>query len=160
MMDGRWLYSCCFVGCCHLDMFNAAYSILVWLMPSFFSIHLVSVHVVHPYSSIDTTAAWKKLCFILLVRSGFHMADSLLIAVHAFASCVLMSFLVNKVGDLVHLFQKTPFSVEMLLLWLKHMYSVLSALIWRPMPPATHSRLWSRYLAWAGEFAWRVMSSA
>ena len=30
----------------------------------FFSSRLVSVQVVHPYSSIDTTAAWKKLRFI------------------------------------------------------------------------------------------------
>ena len=37
-------------------------------MPSsFFSNRLVSVQVVHPYSSIDTTAAWKKLRFILSV---------------------------------------------------------------------------------------------
>ena len=37
---------------------------------------------VHPYSSIDTTAAWKKLRFILSVGSDFHMTDSLSIAVH------------------------------------------------------------------------------
>ena len=49
----------------------------------FFSIRLVSVHVVHPYSSIDTTAAWKRLRFILSVRSDFHMIESLLIVVHA-----------------------------------------------------------------------------
>ena len=53
------------------------------------SICLVRVHVVHPYSSIVTTAAWKKLCFILSVRSDFHMTDSLLIAVHVFASWCL-----------------------------------------------------------------------
>ena len=44
------------------------------------------VQIVHPYSSIDTTAAWKKLRFILSVRSDFHMIDSLSIAVHAFVS--------------------------------------------------------------------------
>ena len=49
------------------------------------------VNVVHLYSSIDTTADWKKLSFILSVRSDFHMSDSLSIAVHAFASCVSMS---------------------------------------------------------------------
>ena len=38
------------------------------------------IHHVNPYSSIDTTAAWKKLRFILFVRSDFHMIDSLLIA--------------------------------------------------------------------------------
>ena len=41
------------------------------------------VHVRHPYSSIDATATWKKLRFILSVRSDFHIIDSLLIGVHA-----------------------------------------------------------------------------
>ena len=31
----------------------------------------------HPYSSIDTTAAWTKLRFILSVRSDFHIATFL-----------------------------------------------------------------------------------
>ena len=55
-----------------------------------FSRRFVSVHVVHPYSSIETIAAWKKLRFILSVRSDFHMTDSLLRAVHAFTSRVSM----------------------------------------------------------------------
>ena len=46
------------------DMFNIAHSILVHLPSSFFSIRLVNIHVVHPYSSIDTTAAWKKNCVL------------------------------------------------------------------------------------------------
>ena len=50
---------------------------------------IVSVQVVHPYSSIDTTAAWKKLRFILSVRSDFHTIESLSVAVHAFVSRVL-----------------------------------------------------------------------
>ena len=42
----------------------------MYILPSsFFSRRFVSVQVVHPYSSIDTTAAWKKLRFILSVRS-------------------------------------------------------------------------------------------
>ena len=57
---------------------------------------LVSVQVVHLYSSIDTTAARKKLRFILSVRSDFHMFNSLSIAVHAFVSRMLMSFLVDE----------------------------------------------------------------
>ena len=40
----------------------------------------------HPYSSIDTTTVWKKLHFILTVKSDFPMTDSLLINVHVFAS--------------------------------------------------------------------------
>ena len=63
---------------------------------NFFPIRFVSVHVVHPYSSIDTTAAWKKLRFILSVRSDFHTTESQSIAFHAFASRVLMPFLVNE----------------------------------------------------------------
>ena len=79
VMGGRWPYSWCFVECCLQDLFKIACSILVLLPSSIFSIHFVSVHVVHPYSSIDTTAAWKKLHFILSVRSDFHVTDSLLI---------------------------------------------------------------------------------
>ena len=61
-----------------------------------FSIHLVSVHIVHPYCSIDMTAAWKKLCFISSVRFDFHMTDSLSIVIHAFASRMLMSVSVDE----------------------------------------------------------------
>ena len=63
VMGGRWPYSWYLVRCCRQDLFNIACNILVWLPSSFFSC-LVSVQVVHPYSSIDTTAAWKKLHFI------------------------------------------------------------------------------------------------
>ena len=50
VMGGRWLYTYFFVGCCLHDLFSIAHSILF--------ICLVSIHVVNPYSSIDTTAAW------------------------------------------------------------------------------------------------------
>ena len=40
---------------------------------------------IYIYIYMDTTAAWKKNYFILSDRSGFHMTDSLSIAVHAFA---------------------------------------------------------------------------
>ena len=62
-MDVRWPYSCCFVGCCLQDVFDIARSILV--QSSFFSMRLVSIQVVHPYSRMDTTTAWKELSFIL-----------------------------------------------------------------------------------------------
>ena len=63
---------------------------------AFFSIRLVSVHVVHPYTSTDTTVTWKKLCFILSVRSDFHMTNSLWLSVHAFASRLLLSLSVDE----------------------------------------------------------------
>ena len=95
VMGGRWPYSWCLVGCCRQDLFNIARNILVWLPSSFFSSRLVSVQVVHLYSSIDTTTAWKKLRFILSVRCDFHMIDNLSIAVHVFVSRVSMSFSVD-----------------------------------------------------------------
>ena len=71
VMGGRWPYSCSFVGCCLQALFNIAGSILVLLPSSFFSLRLVSIHVVQLYSSIDTTAARKKPHFLLTVRSDF-----------------------------------------------------------------------------------------
>ena len=63
---------------------------------SFFSISLVSVHVVHPYGRIDTTAAWEKVRFILSDRFEFHIIDNLSIAIDAFTSHILMSFSVDE----------------------------------------------------------------
>ena len=59
--------------CCLQDVFNIARSILVQLPLSFFSIRLVSVHVVHPYCSIDTTDAWKK--YVLFIGHRMYMHD-------------------------------------------------------------------------------------
>ena len=50
----------------------------------------------HLYGSMDTNTAWKNLRFILSVRSDFHITDRLLIAVHAFASRVLMSVSIDE----------------------------------------------------------------
>ena len=97
VMGGRWPYSCCFGKCCLHDLFNIANSIFVQLPSSFFTIRLVSVHAVHPYSSINTTAA-NKNCFSFH-RSGLTSRCpiySLSIAVHAFARHVLMSVLVDE----------------------------------------------------------------
>ena len=69
-MGGRCSYSCCFGGCCFQDLFNTANNTLVQLLSSFSSIHLVSILVVHPYSSTDMTAAWipwGKMEHIILV---------------------------------------------------------------------------------------------
>ena len=52
---------------------------------SFFSVRFVNIHVVHLYSSVYITAAWKKSHSILLDRWDFHMINSLLIAVQASA---------------------------------------------------------------------------
>ena len=107
VMRGRWPYSWCLMGCCRQDLFNITRSILVQLPSSFFSSRFVSVHVVHPYGSIDTTAAWKKLRFILSVRSDFHIIDSLLIAVHAFVSRVSMSFSVDEIVFGICFYERT-----------------------------------------------------
>ena len=44
------------------DLFNTSGRILVQLPSNFLFIRLGGFHVVHPYSSIDTTVAWKKNC--------------------------------------------------------------------------------------------------
>ena len=86
-----WPYSYYFVGYCFQELFNIARSILVQLPSNFFSVRVVSVQVMNLYSSMNTAAAWKKLCFILSDRSDFHKTDSLPTTVHAFASRVLIS---------------------------------------------------------------------
>ena len=84
---------------------------------SFFSIRFVSVYVVHPYSSIDKTAAWKKFRFNLSDRSDLHIIDSLSIAVHTFARRILTSLSVDETllprnGNLSTNFRWRPFRME------------------------------------------------
>ena len=67
VMGVRW----CLVGCCRQDLSNIACNILVKLPSSFFFSRLVSVQVVHPYSSIDTIAAWKKTAFHFIGQVWF-----------------------------------------------------------------------------------------
>ena len=75
-----------------------------------------SVHTVHPYSSINTTAVRKKLRFIWSVSSCFHMTGRLSIAVHAFASRMLMSVsvdetLLSSLGNLSTSSRELPFII-------------------------------------------------
>ena len=160
VMGGRRPYSCCFVGCYLQDLFNIVRSILLQLPSSFFFIRLVSVHI-----AVSTRPLLgKKMHFILSVRSDLHMTDSLSIAVHAFASHMFMSFSVDETllprsVNLSTSFRELPFSVEVASL-IKHMYSVLYALTWRPMSAASHFRICSRVSAWASVFARSAMSSA
>ena len=109
-MAGRWPYTV-------QDLFNITRRILVQFPSSFFSIRLVNIYEVHPYNSMDTTAAWKKSPFILSDRSDFHMIYNLSIADHAFASLTLMSFsvdetLLSRCVNLCTSFREPPFSVK------------------------------------------------
>ena len=87
-VGGKLLNSCCFMGCCFQNSFNIACGILVWFLSCFSSISFV--HVVHPYSSIDTTTVWKEFSFNLLDRSDFLMIYSQSIAIHIFTMLLLM----------------------------------------------------------------------
>ena len=127
-MGSNWLYSCCSVGCYFQDLFSTAHSILVEFLSSFFSLCFFSVHVVHLYSNIDTTTAWKKSSFILSDRSDFYTIDNLLIAINAFARCILTSLSVDGIlwpryVNISTNFRGSPFRVEMAPFQLKHMYS-------------------------------------
>ena len=133
------------MGCCFHDLFNIAHCILVQFPSSFFSIRLVSVHVLHPYSRIDTTTARKKLHFILS-DSDFYMINNQSIAVYAYSNHILMSFSVDEMLLLKYInlstdFREPPLRMEMSPFWVKHIYSVLSALKQRPISPVTCSRL-------------------
>ena len=83
--------------CCFHDLFKTACSILVQLPSSLFSRRLVRVQLVQPYSSTDTTTAWKNCLFSLSVKSDFHMTDNLFIADHAFPIHVLTSLSVEEI---------------------------------------------------------------
>ena len=63
----------------------------------------------HPYSRIDMTGVKKKSCFILLNKFHVHVINDLLIAAHAFASCILFFFnrddAASEVDELIYKFR-------------------------------------------------------
>ena len=132
----RWEVSICTTAVLW-DVTSWICSIFVQFLSSFFSICLVIIRVVNLCHKIDMITAWKKLHFILSDKSDFHMIDNLSIAVLAFTRHILTS---NSVDEMllpryVNLyFKEPPASAEMSPFWLKHMYFVLSAFTWRPMP--------------------------
>ena len=73
-IGSMWPYSCCFVECCFQDLFNIAPSILVQLLSSFFSGHLVSDHVVHPYSRTDTGLG--EIAFYFIGQTSIWLRQS------------------------------------------------------------------------------------
>ena len=77
VMGGRWPNSWCFVGCCTRNYSILLSTFLCNCCLASSPAALFASHVVHPYSNIDTNAAWKKLHFILSVMFDFHMIDSL-----------------------------------------------------------------------------------
>ena len=68
--------------------------------------------------------------------------------------------LIPRCVNLLTIFREPPFRVEISPSGLKHMYSILSTFIWKPMPLAAFSRLYCRDLAWVGVSARSVISSA
>ena len=93
----KWQYSCCFAGCYFQDLFKITEHSCVVSIKLFFSIRLVSIDVVHPYSSMDTATAWKKSRFILLDRSEFHIIDNISIADHAFARRISIALSIDEI---------------------------------------------------------------
>ena len=57
-------------------------------------------------------------------------------------------------------FIEVPSSVEMSPASLKHIYSVLCGLTWRPIPAVARTKLCSSVATWLGVFASNAMSSA
>ena len=86
-----------FVECCFKDLFKTVCSIFVKFLSNFFSMHFISIQVVHLYNSTETTTAWKKSSFIFSERADFHMINNLSIAVHAFTMHILILLSVDEI---------------------------------------------------------------
>ena len=113
-IGGKWLYSCCFMGCCLQNLFKIDHCILVLFLSSFFSMRFLNVHMVHPCNSINTTTVQEK-------SDLFHRIDQTSIwstATHAFARRILTSLsedetLLLRYVNLSIYFRCSLFTVEM-----------------------------------------------
>ena len=95
--NSKWMYSCGFVRCSSQNLLKTVRNILVLSPSCFFSRHFIKVPVVHSYNSTNIDSTFKKSCFILSERSGFHMTGNLLIEVYAFHMHVLTMLSVDEI---------------------------------------------------------------
>ena len=58
--------------CCLQDLFKQVHSILVSFPTSFFSLHFISIYMVHRYSNIGSVTAWKKSCFYYYYNKYYY----------------------------------------------------------------------------------------
>ena len=93
----KWPNSCYFIGYCFHYLFKSANSIHIYFPSSFFSKRFAKVQVAQPYNNSEMTTTWKNSCFILSVRSDFHIVVRLSIAVHALRIRMLKSFPVDEI---------------------------------------------------------------
>ena len=80
---------------------------------AFSSMCFVHIHVVHPYSSIDTDSLEEILLYF--IRSHFHMIDNLSIAFHTYARCMLTPLSVDEMPKYLNWFTNfkgLPLKVE------------------------------------------------
>ena len=142
-------------GVCLQDLFNMARSILEQFPLSFFAIRFVSVHVVHPYSSVDTIAALKKLRCNLSEGSDFHM-------IHAFARHVLKSISLDEMllPRYVNQIQRTDIKRGDVFFLIKTYVLHFVRIHVEANASAGCSKLCSRDSAWVDVFARSAMSSA
>ena len=124
--------------------FRTSSKLLATFLCSFFSSCLVSFHVVHLHSSIETTAAWKKLRFILSVRSDFDMTSIWpiayrLLSMPSLAACRCPFRLMRHcfLGRWTFLLESESYC----LMWKCLLFEC--ALTWRSIPTATRSRVCS-----------------
>ena len=113
---------------------------------------------VQPYSITDMFSTWKNSYFTLSENLDFHMVDKYSIIIytlprHIWTSLSVDEILLPSYINWSTIFRGLPFN-EMAQSWFKHMNSVLSDFIKRPMVLAACSRLCSRDLAWTGIFLW------
>ena len=123
-----------------------------------FSTYVLLVSMLCIHTVVSIRSLFGRNCVSFYLSSLTSMSN-----VYPFACRVLMSVSVYETRfprnvNISISFRELPFSGEMSL-WLKHIYSVLCVVKFRPIPAAACSRLYRRVSAWWGVFARSAMSS-
>ena len=133
-MGSNWPCNCCFMGYYFQDLFCITF---LWSSHLIFSLYVL-------------LASMWCICTVVLIQLLlgrnlilFYQINQTFIwlTVHTFSRHILIFFSVDEMlllrcVNLSTNFREPPFRVRMSLFWLKHMSSVLSAFMRRPMPSA------------------------